>query len=299
MPALPGNAPGHHRPGDAGRHLPEYRRTAGRRSQYIRRLRRYQRRGARLHAGGTAALRGQQPFQDHQLPGRFHPGGCCQSLHPGVEAGLQRHHRVRHRLPREGRARDRFDRRCKKPTTELAVQPDLWQESKKPRPRSLRGSTFSIETPLGKAFVTINENGGGQPFEVFVNTAKAGSDTAAVSEAIGRLISYTLRLASPVEARARLQEVFRQLAGIGGGRSLGFGPNRVRSLPDGVARALDEYLTERDEYSEGEVHEVTLTPMPLEQSMLKIGDLCPECGQAAVVNEEGCRKCYSCGFSEC
>ena len=33
--------------------------------------------------------------------------------------------------------------------------------------------------------------------------------------------------------------------------------------------------------------------------MLKIGDLCPECGQAAVVNEEGCRKCYSCGYSEC
>jgi ribonucleoside-diphosphate reductase alpha chain len=188
---------------------------------------------------------------------------------------------------------------AKKPVTELGVQPDLWMDSKKPRPRSLHGSTFSIDTPLGKAFVTINENGGRQPFEVFVNTAKAGSDTAAVSEAIGRLISYTLRLASPVEARARLQEVFRQLAGIGGGRSLGFGPNRVRSLPDGVARALDEYLTQRDEEDEGLIHEVTLTPMPLEQTMLKIGDLCPECGQAAVVNEEGCRKCYSCGFSEC
>ena len=32
---------------------------------------------------------------------------------------------------------------------------------------------------------------------------------------------------------------------------------------------------------------------------MKIGDLCPECGEAAVVNEEGCRKCYACGFSEC
>jgi len=36
-----------------------------------------------------------------------------------------------------------------------------------------------------------------------------------------------------------------------------------------------------------------------EQHTQKIGDLCPECGQAAVVNEEGCRKCYACGFSEC
>jgi ribonucleoside-diphosphate reductase alpha chain len=32
---------------------------------------------------------------------------------------------------------------------------------------------------------------------------------------------------------------------------------------------------------------------------VKIGDLCPECGEAAVVNEEGCRKCYACGYSEC
>ena len=32
---------------------------------------------------------------------------------------------------------------------------------------------------------------------------------------------------------------------------------------------------------------------------MKIGDICPECGEAAVVNEEGCRKCYACGYSEC
>ena len=68
----------------------------------------------------------------------------------------------------------------------------LWQETKKPRPRALIGRTFSIETPLGKAFITINENDAIQPFEVFINTAKAGSDTAAVSEAIGRLISYRI-----------------------------------------------------------------------------------------------------------
>ena len=32
---------------------------------------------------------------------------------------------------------------------------------------------------------------------------------------------------------------------------------------------------------------------------MRIGDLCPECGEASVINEEGCRKCYSCGYSEC
>ena len=28
-------------------------------------------------------------------------------------------------------------------------------------------------------------------------------------------------------------------------------------------------------------------------------NICPECGEAAVVNEEGCRKCYACSYSEC
>jgi ribonucleoside-diphosphate reductase alpha chain len=191
----------------------------------------------------------------------------------------------------------------------------IWHDSKKPRPRILHGYTFSISTPLGKAFITINENGNNQPFEVFINTAKAGSDTAAVSEAIGRLISYILRLASPIAPRERLKEVWRQLSGIGGGRSLGFGPNRVRSLPDGVAQLLAEYLEESvktqsdtDEAGQTEssggngfhhMSESALSSSSDQQQQLHFGDLCPECGQAAIVNEEGCRKCYACGFSEC
>jgi ribonucleoside-diphosphate reductase alpha chain len=198
----------------------------------------------------------------------------------------------------------------------LPEQLVMWDEKKKPRPRSLKGYTYNVSTPLGKAFITINENGGDQPFEVFINTSKAGSDTAAVSEAIGRLISYILRLASPVAPRERLKEVWRQLSGIGGGRSLGFGPNRVRSLPDGVSQVLAEYLqaTEaresRDEEEASDGHtaggngynqrtESALSAGLPEHHPHKIGDLCPECGQAAVVNEEGCRKCYACGFSEC
>jgi ribonucleoside-diphosphate reductase alpha chain len=184
-------------------------------------------------------------------------------------------------------------------------QRTIWHDSKKPRPRALVGMTYNVETPLGKAFITVNENGGDQPFEVFINTAKAGSETAAVSEAIGRMISYILRLASPIAPLDRLREVVRQLSGIGGGRSLGFGPNRVRSLPDGVGQVLEMYLREKDGVSEtvseakagknGGLH----SEQAPTQYTLKIGDLCPECGEAAVVNEEGCRKCYACGFSEC
>lgn len=182
----------------------------------------------------------------------------------------------------------------------------LWSESKKPRPRYLTGFTYQIGTPLGKAFVTINENGDYQPFEVFINSAKAGSDTAAVSEAIGRLISYILRLTSTVEPSKRMRDVISQLNGIGGGRPMGFGPNRVRSLPDGLAQILTDYIQSRDERLSGMPQtekpkngDKPWVEVPATQHMMQIGDLCPECGQAAFVNEEGCRKCYACGYSEC
>lgn len=176
----------------------------------------------------------------------------------------------------------------------VPAQLHMWLEGKKPRPQKLEGSTYQVSTPLGKAFVTVNHNGTNQPFEVFITTAKAGSATAAVSEAIGRMISYILRVASPVSPRDRLAEVVRQLAGIGGGRPLGFGPNRVLSLPDGLAQALAAYLGDTPEMGSAE-----LVSRQEDQSQTKIGDLCPECGAGAVVREEGCRKCYACGFSEC
>jgi ribonucleoside-diphosphate reductase alpha chain len=189
-------------------------------------------------------------------------------------------------------------------TKKPELAPTFSPDPKKPRPRALKGKTLSVDTPVGKAFVTINENGGEQPFEAFINTAKAGSETAAVSEAIGRLISYILRITSPVKQTDRMREIVRQLLGIGGGRSLGMGPNRVRSLPDGIGQVLDMYLREKagalpvmEEKSNGNGGH-TIEEEVVTQKM-RIGDLCPECGQAAVVNEEGCRKCYSCGYSEC
>jgi len=196
---------------------------------------------------------------------------------------------------------------------EPAKQLTIWRETKKPRARVLQGETSRISTPLGATYVTVNHNGDGQPFEVFIQTSKAGSDTAAVSEAIGRLVSYVLRLASPVAPRERLKEVVNQLLGIGGGRPLGFGPQRVLSLPDGVAQVLADFLDRSAEepaaaYRNGDANghdsHANGTPLGLAAAHANapspaVGDLCPDCGTPALVNEEGCRKCNSCGYSEC
>jgi ribonucleoside-diphosphate reductase alpha chain len=114
-----------------------------------------------------------------------------------------------------------------------------------PRPKQLMGGTYRIETPLGKAYVTVNCSEEGKPFEVFVNLGKAGSDLAADAEAIGRLISLVLRLPDPIPADKRLLMVVEELQGIGGSRTHPVGDDQVRSLPDGVAAALRRDLHAR------------------------------------------------------
>lgn len=156
------------------------------------------------------------------------------------------------------------------------------------RPRHMVGTTYRIATPLGKAYITVNRNPDGEPFEVFVNLGKAGSDLAADAEALGRLISLIQRLPSPLTAEEKMQQVIEELDGIGGSRTIGFGADRVRSLPDGIAHALSEDLS-------GVANEVTGE----QKSLFPGADLCPVCGHASFVHVEGCQKCYSCGHSEC
>ena len=164
----------------------------------------------------------------------------------------------------------------------------------KPRPHGLKGMTYRMETPIGTAFITVNETGERDPFEVFVHVGKAGSDTMAVAEALGRLISLTLRLPSPMSSVRRLEEVIGQLAQIGGSQPMGFGARKVLSLPDALARTLAVHI--------GQVEPADASapaPPPRATSSKRIGDLCKECGQATFVYEEGCKKCLSCGFNEC
>jgi ribonucleoside-diphosphate reductase alpha chain len=161
----------------------------------------------------------------------------------------------------------------------------------RPRPHSLTGSTYRTETPIGTAFITVNQTPDGDPFEVFVQVGKAGSDTMAVAEALGRLVSLNLRLPSPLSAQRRLEEVISQLARIGGGQPMGFGPGKILSLPDALARTLAEHI--------GQVKPAAEIPGATPEARKRIGDLCKECGQATFIYEEGCKKCLSCGFNEC
>jgi ribonucleoside-diphosphate reductase alpha chain len=173
-----------------------------------------------------------------------------------------------------------------------------------PRPVILNGVTARERTPFGTAFITINYANGNprESFEVFVLLGKAGSDLEADAEAIGRLLSLILRLPSPMTREERLREVIDQLEHIGGSRFSGFGPERVRSMPDGIARALSRWL----ETVIGNEEHLGLQPAEdvisrngrLHEAAFP-GDFCPRCRQASLVTQQGCLRCTDCGYKEC
>lgn len=184
------------------------------------------------------------------------------------------------------------------------------------RPMVLRGRTYKVMTPVGEAYITLNRDENNQPFEVFITVGRGGMHTMADAEAMGRLMSLSLRLArsaNSVDPTAVAQKIVSQLRGIGGASHVGFGKDRVMSLADAIAKVLAEDLAlGANEQSEKQVAD----PIPLNlveeapaantgsddvvrSSAMAQADLCPECGNATFVREDGCQKCYSCGYSKC
>lgn len=188
------------------------------------------------------------------------------------------------------------------------------------RPQMLQGFTYRVQTPVGKGYVTINHDENGYPFEVFVTISRAGSDIHADADAIGRLISLALRMPTTLDKSKVVEAVIDQMRGIGGASTIGFGNGRVRSLADAIAKVLLEHMAM---YQSRAVVNISLPSADVVQEEQKVEasatedqkplfagvaatstkplerDICTSCGQASLIREEGCMKCYNCGYSKC
>ena len=185
-------------------------------------------------------------------------------------------------------------------TSEKTELPPTVAITLKPRPNVLNGRTHKITTPLGKAFISINEDADGNIFEVFINVGRAGSDISADAEAIGRLISLTLRIPSDYSSSQIAQKIVSQLRGIGGSSSTGFGADRVRSLGDAVAKIIEQHQASKITPEEiDEPISIETIPLWTDAKPDNLTDMCPECGSASLRYIEGCQKCELCGFSKC
>ncbi|PIX84936.1 MAG: ribonucleotide-diphosphate reductase subunit alpha, partial [Nitrospirae bacterium CG_4_10_14_3_um_filter_53_41] len=125
----------------------------------------------------------------------------------------------------------------------------------------------------------------GKPFEVFATIGKSGQSTMAKTEAIGRLVSLSLRYGVPVE------KIVEQLKGIGGEHPIFQKDGLVRSIPDAIARILERRYMKKN--GKNGIH--------TEVDLLSItADTCPDCGASgSMERSEGCLKCLACGYSKC
>ncbi|WP_334073208.1 adenosylcobalamin-dependent ribonucleoside-diphosphate reductase [Paenibacillus sp. A14] len=189
---------------------------------------------------------------------------------------------------------------------------ELLDKQYKKRPQVLHGATYKINTPFGMAYITINDLNG-VPSEIFLNVGKAGSDVFAMAEALGRVCSLFLRYG---DHGHKVELLIKHLKGIGGSGAIGFGPNRVESIADAVAKALETHV-QNGPYGDHDPAPVAATIAHHEEhaehahadngsashthagAVATSRDLCPSCGSASLINIEGCKTCSNCGYSKC
>jgi ribonucleoside-diphosphate reductase alpha chain len=159
----------------------------------------------------------------------------------------------------------------------------------KPRPYVMTGRTYRFKTDMGTVYITVNAENGNGPREVFIHLGKSGSSVMAMSEAIGRLISLALR--SDISPDA----IIHQLKGIKSSSPVRQPDGSlIWSVPDAIARALEEFLSggKESKILKFEVENITDDGDVLEVAV------CPECGEK-LINENGCWVCKNCGYTKC
>ncbi|GAB6886644.1 vitamin B12-dependent ribonucleotide reductase [Desulfothermus okinawensis JCM 13304] len=162
----------------------------------------------------------------------------------------------------------------------LNLKKDSEKESKvRQRPDVVYGFTQKVKTGLGTLYLTVNEVDG-KPFEVFATIGKSGRSITAKAEAIGRLVSLALRSGVEVE------EIVRQLKGIGGEHPVFQKKGLLLSIPDAVAWVLENQYMKKSRNHGTKIEPSLVRPV------------CPECGEE-ITFQEGCMLCNSCGYTRC
>lgn len=183
----------------------------------------------------------------------------------------------------------------------------IYETKIKPRPRPdvVVGTTEKIPTGLGDMYITINEDEEGM-CELFVSHGKSGGEATAMNEAIGRLISISLR------SRVEPSVLAKHLKGIRGSNPVWQNGELILSCPDAIGKAMDRYI-ERSKKLNLDFHlgeptarlvntNINPTVAPKQHVTVDsdslLTELCPDCG-GQVEYESGCFVCHGCGYSKC
>ncbi len=200
-----------------------------------------------------------------------------------------------------------YDVLSKKGTNEKNTVPTVTTEvpeTKKPRqrPNVTQGITERVRVGCGtNLFITINEDKEGLT-ELFLSLGKSGGCVASHIEAMGRLISLTLR--SGIEP----EEIILQLKAIRCPSPTFGSDGPVLSCADAVAKSVERFIEQYSQNGNGKEllkKEIQgnddhndLETLYLSHTTSGLRPECPECGNI-VEHSEGCILCRVCGYSKC
>jgi ribonucleoside-diphosphate reductase alpha chain len=182
------------------------------------------------------------------------------------------------------------------------------------RPKVTRGITEKVVTGCGSLYVTVNFDEYG-PFELFMAMGKAGGCASSQLEALGRVVSFSLRAGLPVK------EIIDQLRGIRCPSPIWQDGELILSCSDAIAKVLEVHGKQEEqpklfENGHGDTNDANSTRITrTEEKKEFLHDLavkqpgevsggsrtmatCPDCG-SSLEHKEGCLLCNVCGFSKC
>jgi len=156
------------------------------------------------------------------------------------------------------------------------------------RPNLTWGFTEKIVTGCGNLYITVNSDDEGDWCEVFTTLGKSGGCSAALLEAITRLISISLRSGVDIDWIIKhLKDIRCPSVSWDAGRP-------ILSCPDAIATILEKHHLGRDNFPE-RIQKDRSTGISSDKF---VNATCPDCG-ASLVMQEGCFFCGSCGYTKC
>lgn len=158
------------------------------------------------------------------------------------------------------------------------------------RPEVLTGKTYKLKWPslTSALYLTINSDGEGKPFEIFINSKDAKHHDWATA--------LTVMITSIFRKGGDISFVARELQQIQALHDGAFIDKRHHpSLSAYIGFILDQHVENSKEPG---------VPFEVQQSWTaevptKIGEQCPNCRKLSLIRKEGCKVCIQCDYTTC
>ena len=145
---------------------------------------------------------------------------------------------------------------------------------------------YEVQTGYGTLHVNIVHDNKG-PSRIFASIPPIGTELSSLTSVLGIFMSKA------IQSGYDPKKAIKHLNSAKGNKPIGFGPNRVDSIPHALAIALKRHLEKTGKLAKGDTKLTEVKEVKKEH--------CPQCYSSNVQYISGCSEptCNDCGYSKC